>query len=100
LHDTLFTAGDGGGSRSIHVFPYMLMCVVREPSVPERDRDGKLILSYPILSNVTQLRQIVIPALYSLGKNGKFLVLDRQATYCFYSFLSTIPPGAINVIQY
>jgi hypothetical protein len=25
------------------------MCVVREPSVPERDRDGKPILSYPIL---------------------------------------------------
>ena len=32
-------------------FPYMLMYVVREPSVPKRDRDGKLILSYPILRN-------------------------------------------------
>ena len=26
-------------------FPYMLMCVVRKPSVPKWDRDGKLILS-------------------------------------------------------
>ena len=29
-------------------FPYMLMRVVQEPPVPERDRDGKPILSYPI----------------------------------------------------
>ena len=29
---------------------HMLMCVVQEPSVPKRDRDGKSILSYPILS--------------------------------------------------
>jgi hypothetical protein len=25
------------------------MCIVREPSVPKRDRDGKPILSYPKL---------------------------------------------------
>ena len=42
----VFTAGDGGGSRSIHVFPYRLMYVVREPSVPERNRNGKLILPF------------------------------------------------------
>ena len=35
----VFTAGDGGGSRSIHV-SYMLMCVVGEPSVSQWDRDG------------------------------------------------------------
>ena len=34
-----------GSSRSIHVFTYMLMCVVlRDSSVPQRDRDDKLIL--------------------------------------------------------
>ena len=30
-----------------YMFSYMLMCVVREPSVPQRDRDGNSILSYP-----------------------------------------------------
>jgi hypothetical protein len=31
------------------IFTWYRVYVVREPSVPERDRDGKLILSYPIL---------------------------------------------------
>ena len=32
-----------------YMFTYMLMCVVREPSVPKRDRDGKsIVVSYPI----------------------------------------------------
>ena len=33
------------------------MCAVRVPSVPERDRDGEPILSYPILS-----KPVIIPA--------------------------------------
>ena len=35
-----------------YVLSYMLMYVVREPSVPQWDRGGNSILSYPIL-NVT-----------------------------------------------
>ena len=30
-----------------YMFSYMLMCVVREPSVPQRDRGGNSILFYP-----------------------------------------------------
>ena len=42
----------------------MLMYVVREPSVPKRDRDGKLILSYPILScNCSMFRKVMERAL-------------------------------------
>ena len=47
-HDGSSQRARAGVAVAYMFFPYMLMYVVREPSVPQRDRDGKL--SYPILS--------------------------------------------------
>ena len=56
-----------------YMFSYMLMYVVREPSVPQRDRGGNSILSY-LSSSLCFIRVIGSPLL--LYKNLKDVNFD------------------------
>jgi hypothetical protein len=93
-----FTARESGDSRSTLVFTYVLMCVtvVREPSVPERDRDGKTILSYPILRGFpgifdTTTRHATITPLFSAHHLvRKIVAVAKHATFIQYPSTSTM----------